>query len=302
LPEHVEGIEGHLAVRLGSNDLAKPDDSQNEAIVENDSPIDTWHGAEELPENGNLLLPESVECLKELVEIMESEEPWDDRIENYLWKGRTFYQTQSDLGELIWKGTVFARLIEAGIRLSNQDELELIKWAEAIFDWGGTRQQLPVTVEKIKSTLTNAVSNKLVVKNAPINSGYTKIASFATTYLENTNGRFQQVIFDSRVAASLTSRLDEILIKRGQDNPSNLFPGLGTVDAARGGTRPRQLKLNWPNAYRSWYGQFAATRIVYEIQSILNNDDRYTPMPNAEGVGVPWTIRGVEAVLFMDGY
>lgn len=135
-----------------------------------------------------------------------------------------------------------------------------------------------------------------------MNSGYTKMTSFRTAFFEDSSEGCPQVINDSRVAASLTTHLDKIIAGYEQNNPRAIFPGQGTVDAARGRTRPRQLELDWPNAYRCWHGQFAATQFVLRIRDILNKSDFYPRMPDTLGNRIDWTMRGVEAVLFMDGY
>jgi len=182
-----------------------------------------------------------------------------------------------------------------------QDQIKAVTWAEAIFRWGGTRQRQPVTASKTRATLTNALLGRVQDPNAPMNSGYTKVAAFGTAFLEGSSEGCPQVINDSRVAASLTTRLDRILARYGQD-PRTVFPGLGTVDAARSGTRPGPLKLNWPKVYRTWRGQFAATEVALTMRDILNKSDDYPGMPDALGKPTKWTVRGVEAVLFMDGY
>ena len=69
----------------------------------------------------------------------------------------------------------------------------------------------------------------------------------------------------------------------------------GTWDAAASGTRPRGLRSRgWPNAYGSWNAQLEANSLCLEIRNCLNDlkeDGRST-----------WTLREVEAVLFMEGY
>ena len=48
-----------------------------------------------------------------------------------------------------------------------------------------------------------------------MNSGWTKVAAFASAHLESVPGRHPQVIFDSRVATAILSRLDSLLAKAG---------------------------------------------------------------------------------------
>jgi hypothetical protein len=56
-----------------------------------------------------------------------------------------------------------------------------------------------------------------------MNNGYTKVASFGTAFFEGISNRHSQVINDYRVAASLASRLDKILVKCEQNNPRLFF-------------------------------------------------------------------------------
>lgn len=280
-----------------ANPTAVPDDTVVEGIVEEEFYIKEQQisVATQFGLNASCVI-------KELVDLMQSEESWDARLENYVWEGRSFFQNQDDLADLIWRGSVFSRLVKANLEWTERDKGEAIKWACEIFAWGGTRQKQIVTWNKVHSTLKNALAHAIVMPGAPINSGYTKVASFGTAFLEECDSNATpQVINDSRVAASLTSRLDDILDRRGW-LPGQIFPGLGTVKAARGGTRPRSVNLNWPNAYQSWVGQFAATQVVRMIRDLLNQGGDYPKMPCREEKESHWTMRGVEAVLFMDGY
>lgn len=253
-----------------------------------------------LEETNQSLSPLAFKMLEKFVEDMQNDVPWDSRLAKYDWKRRDYFQTENDLSDLIREGSVLSRLLIANQEWTQQDQIRAVRWAERIFQWGGTQQRHPITAANIQATLSNSISNRIVKPDAPMNSGYTKVASFGTVFLEDSLERHPQVINDSRVAASLLSRLDTILEARNL-NPCEVFPGLGRVDAARGGVR-RQLKLAWPNAYRSWQGQFAATQAVLSIRRILNSNNVYPRMPNSEGGTIDWTMRGIEAVLFMDGY
>ncbi len=283
---------------------ADSDDLNAEAIVEDDESVEESLGEAPIACAAG---SQAYDALWAVVDTVNQEQPWDDRLRNYVWKGRTFFETQRDLAGILWRGSVLARLLEPPGRWNQEDEAQAVKWAMEIFAWGGTRQRQPVTPTKVAGVLANAMRGGLSETNAPMNSGYTKVASFATAFLEGEPGRTPQVINDSRVAAALTSRLDCELQRRGLD-PGQVFPGLGTVNAARGGTRPRQLSLNWPSAYGRWSGQFAATQVVKCIRDILNERSPEgghifprMPCPEPED-NCDWTMRAVEAVLFMDGY
>jgi hypothetical protein len=126
-----------------------------------------------------------------------------------------------------------------------------------------------------------------------MNSGWTKVAAFATGHMPN-----GQVIWDSRVAHSLIRRIDNILVNSGRQEIPEFLKGVGWVPG-RGGTRhhPRTYKLKWPNGYRSWQAQFAGSSLVHAIRDELNKRQMGATSPQE-----PWSVRTVEMVLFMDGY
>lgn len=303
LPRHKDSPLDNLEASTLTNvtDYAVSDDTALEFIVEDEHFNDSNEKQDNVEAEFSSL---AVKAINILVDNINEKKSWDSRLADYIWKKKSFFETQSDLSELIWRGSVFSRLILENVKWTVRDQEEAVKWAAAIFDWGGTRQKKSITWEKVSGTLENALKNRIAYASAPINSGYTKVASFGTGFLEEDqkNG-IPQVINDSRVAASLISRLEEVLVNLDcLDDPKVIFPGLGYVDAARGGSRPRPRKLDWPNAYQSWRGQFAATKIVAKIRDILNEGQNYPKMPCSDDTYKPWTIRGVEAVLFMDGY
>lgn len=270
----------------------EPDSSGLEPIVETD--MVGASSSADIDWAPPLLREDVIDVLKEFVAAIDKKRSWNDRLAGYYWKGKDFAATQRDLRQVLWTGSVLSRLHS---EWTASDKLQALAWSDEIFQWGGTRQKAPVTAEKVRGVLENAVLNRIVAPSAPMNSGYTKVASFATDYLENSGQGSPQVINDSRVATSLTFGLDSILQRRNL-TPSALFPNLGTVNVGRGGTRPRTLLLEWPNAYGRWKGQFAATQVVSAIRDILNSSPSDYPADGYER----WTVRMVEAVLFMDGY
>jgi hypothetical protein len=137
-------------------------------------------------------------------------------------------------------------------------------------------------------------------EGAPMNSGWTKVAAMATAFLEGEVDRAPHVIWDSRVSTSIVWRLDRRLAETQGVDARRLFPSLGVV-GGRGGTRPRRLKFRWAHPYGRWWGQEAGSTMAREIRDVLNQGGHgWMPLP--EGGEGKWTIRGVESVLFMDGY
>ena len=76
---------------------------------------------------------------------------------------------------------------------------------------------------------------------------------------------------------------------------------LGRVPG-RGGTRLNAAcRLAWPAGYASWPALFAGSALVHELHNALapmaTNADAAGDAPSA----CSWTVKDVEAVLFMDG-
>lgn len=248
-----------------------------------------------------------LDTVKRLIDQMNCELGWDKRLEGYKWRQRNFYETEKDISGWLKTGKDLSFLIIDNKNWSPKDNEKSVKWAKEIFAWGGTYQKQIVTAENIYKVLYNAMHNSdSMYPNAPLNSGYSKVCSFGTAFLESSDNKqlTSQVINDTRVSASLLSRIDNILFENRL--PIDIFQGIGRIDVARtsNGTRPRRLRLNWPNGYTIWSSQFATTELVKCIRDILNSEDnKYPKMPIDEKGGVSfWTLRGVEAVLFMDGY
>lgn len=179
LQQHVEtgsnkAVESNHDLTICS---ASSDETGIEAIVEDDTPMVFE------PLLGQMK-SSAYKILHLLAKNIHEEEPWDNRLHNYVWKQRSFFQTQDELDDLIWQGSLLSRLILSKQEWTPQDKIKAVNWAEAIFQWGGTRQRQPITASKIQNTLTNALLNCVQDANAPMNSGYTKVASFGTAFLE----------------------------------------------------------------------------------------------------------------------
>ena len=185
---------------------------------------------------------------------------------------------------------------------SPEDKDAAVAFSNRIFGWGGVPQKpATVTAENVQRVFQDAIDGR-AESTALVNSGWTKVAAFATAHLEPLYPDRTQVIWDSRVATAIIGRLDRILGNWPDQNPPDSFPGIGTVPG-QGGTRPRQLMHAWPVDYRKWSAQINGSAVVRELRDILNSPDHgYPRMPLPDGSRAPWTTRGVEMVLFMDGY
>jgi len=239
--------------------------------------------------------------------VHEAVSGWDERLKAIFWpKPRMGYTELSHIASpLLYRAGLLAKGLEQGQAWAYEDKKMAIKTANEIFLLFGVPQR-DVTVENVKAVVQAALNEDSHSK-AKMNSGWTQIVAFATHFLEDVSDRTPQVAWNSRVATSIISRLDFLLVEAGHTSPTELFPELGTVPGT-GGTRPRVLSLKWPDGYRQWSTQIAASKLVTGIRDILNistdehGNKLYPEMPLPGGDRGLWTVRGVQMVLSADGY
>ena len=115
------------------------------------------------------------------------------------------------------------------------------------------------------------------------------------------------ICWNSRVSTSILSRLDFLMVEAGYESLEDRFAHLGVIPGW-GGTRPREMSLKWPDGYRSWKTEIAVSEFVNLMVKCLNNEKtadgslKYAQMPIPTGGRAPWSMQGVQLVLFSDGY
>ena len=155
--------------------------------------------------------------------------------------------------------------------------------------WGGVKlpeDNCRILYDEVSLALEQLDRGELP-RECRINSAWTKLYAIARPAT--------CVIFDSRVAASLTSILDHYMDRLSGSALYEPYEALGYVNG-RGGSRPRSLNYEWRNGYKRWDSQCAANRLCMEVVGRLNERVVKTERDRS------WTLREVEAVLFMDGY
>jgi len=138
---------------------------------------------------------------------------------------------------------------------------------------------------------------------APLTPPWTRLAAFASEGLPE-----QLTAWDSRIAASVIYRLDQILSANGlaPENFEN-FIYLRHLPAI-GGTRPRPLNLRWRSGFpkaldSAWVHYFMISQFVRDILAALNDPANKIPrMPLPDGGEADWDMFDLNLVLFMDGY
>jgi hypothetical protein len=216
---------------------------------------------------------------------------WRDRLNAYFWPSPQvdFARTTESVSRLVSTGSELARTIDDW---SPDHCRQAVEWANAVLKWGGVPQKR-VTADIVHAVIRAAITRDPL--GAPMNSGWTKIAAFATAHLEG-EGR-ANAIWDSRVSWSIVRRADVLLHASGLHDIPPWLAGIGRIPG-RGGSRWKcALDLRWPLAYGRWASHFAAADLIRDIRDALNQG----AAPRAQRSTV-WTIRCVEMVLFMDGY
>lgn len=219
---------------------------------------------------------------------------WTERLRTYFWPKPEFdlQATLKRVRELERAGTSIAR---QSAPWSEDTKRRAVEFANAVLDWGGVPQKA-VTPEIVANVIRAAAGGPR--DGAPMNSGWTKVAAFATAHLE-TEDR-SNAIWDSRVSWSLVRRLDRILHEAAHPMVPDFLRHIGKVPG-RGGSRwSSPLQLRWRHVYGRWEAHFAAAETIRRLRDELNR--REVPSIGVGGVAESWRVRTVEMVLFMDGY
>lgn len=238
---------------------------------------------------------------------------WQDRLTSFFWpKPRIGYALYYAMIEpLYYRAQELAKTLDSGDSWNSDVPWDrewrdmAVKTAVELFDVSGTPQK-GVTLDNVQKVIQAALSEDFN-STAKMNSGWSFLASAATSYLDAHPDRLPMVWWSSRVASSVISRLDFLLAEAGIDDLGQRFSNIGTIPGY-GGTRPRQYTHDWPDGYRSWKSQIAASQLVNRMVDILNTETdeqgnkRYGLMPLPGGERSKWTVQGVQTVLFADGY
>jgi hypothetical protein len=225
---------------------------------------------------------------------------WPARAASYFWPHLVMdlRATHEVLSRWFDEAGDLSRRLEAGDAWNDEDERRATLLAWQMLVWGGVTKQKGFGAPLVEQVFRRALGLP-GGDDAPMSSGWTKVAALATAFLEGHPERAPHVIWDSRVSTSIVDRLEPVLGAEGV-SPKVVLPGIGPV-AGRGGTRPRPRRLKWSTGARSWRAQDAGSAFVRSVREVLN-EGQHGWMPLPTGGEGRWTIRGVECVLFMDGY
>lgn len=230
---------------------------------------------------------------------------WPDRLRNYEWQPKKGFDGIGEASRLMAEFEPLARRIDAGEVLDEEENRRLHDLVKQTFAWGGVERgaskQNPPPHE-IQAVIRSA--HRWTDAGAFMDAGWTKVAAFSTAWVE-AEGRTPQIIYDSRVAIGLIRNVEKLALAEGARWPSSLLPlfqaHLRSVPG-RNAAKLAALSLTWRSGYRQWDAQFFGSLLVSLMRDALNaSPGRYGRMPHATSDG-PWTMRGVEMVMFMEGY
>jgi hypothetical protein len=208
---------------------------------------------------------------------------WEERLNAYFWPRLqdSWSRNETKLAEFV---TTFSSIKLKAPAASDKRTLENL--FRDICRWGGvkypkiSRDRLMTTAQQ---TL-NCIRSGDIPDELPLNSAWTKLYAIAKPN--------DFVIYDSRVAAAITSILDPYRPRLLRSSAFKRYKDLGYING-RGGSRPRALVHHWDNGYQNWRAQIAANELCASVVKILNRERRKK---------TTWNLREVEAVLFMEGY
>lgn len=230
---------------------------------------------------------------------------WPERLRNYEWQPKKGFDGVGEASRLMAEFEPLARRIDAGEVLDEEEHQRLCDLVKRTFAWGGVQRgasKVSPTPHEIEAVIRSA--HRWIDEGAFMDAGWTKVAAFSTAWVE-AQGRTPQIIFDSRVAIGLIRNVEKLALNEDAILPSSLLPFFQThlrSVPGRNANKLAALRLTWKSGYRQWDAQFFGSLLVSLMRDALNASlDRYGRMPHAASDG-PWTMRGVEMVMFMEGY
>lgn len=213
---------------------------------------------------------------------------WANRLNTYHWDKKGWQDTSAILNDFVRQ--LRSLKAERDLGASSSLEAKALGIYNAIRDWGnprGTKRDGAFILERLDELWNDEIST--------VDSTLTKLYAFANPE--------EYIIYDSRVATAILSIAEDIYryktIDKKRIETVNLkfcaeYPHLGLYQGA-GGTRPRGYRWSkWPRADRNTNSQIDANDLCKRILKVLRSTQ--------EDGRDDWTMREVEAVLFMEGY
>jgi len=219
---------------------------------------------------------------------------WKNRLNHYLYNGAGWKSTSAMLSGIQRNLSAQEKIFLYSSMAYSLSKTLAIYRRVLTFGIPGVRVKKPI-LSKDLAHLHDLWAGRIITK---VNSSLTKLFAFSKPD--------EFVIFDSRVAAAIVSAAEDIYRIRytgkkpiclARNNFRICFPDIGPFKiGSRGGTRPRGVRAlaGWPCSYGKVRAQLQANELCKAIRDELNRI--------REDGKSDWTLREVEAVLFMEGY
>jgi hypothetical protein len=171
--------------------------------------------------------------------------------------------------------------------------------AESICIWGGVPQGKGYgdAWKVVKSAVQDTVE-----PGAPMTSGWTKVAAFASDGRENA-----QTIWDSRVSVSVIEGVDRALDALSLRDEPALRSWLEKIKVVSSESKSRNERISrleksgWNVGSCDWRSHFRGSAIVRRLTELLRELQILFPQELAGDFGAQWKLFTVGMALFMDG-
>ena len=214
---------------------------------------------------------------------------WENRLLAYEWNGKGLQNNQNELQGFIQDLKSIKAIMGIDPSSAMLDQCKDVY--DGIIEWGNpkaTHRDGQFVYERLRELWGPGPTR--------VDSTLTKLYAFAEPN--------DYIIYDSRVATAILSIAEDLyryrtVKKQRRETVDQVFsrqyPSLGVYSSGAGGTRPRAFRYSgWPEAYMKVPAQLDANDLCRRMVRVLNL--------NEEDGKSNWTLRDVEAVLFMEGY
>lgn len=122
---------------------------------------------------------------------------WEARLQAYFWPApkHGYRETCAAIQSLTGTSAQLIRKLSAGGGWTDAEQRQAVDLAHAVFAWGGVPQDPDTVTPSAVQAVYQAALDDDHAAQARMNSGWTKVAAFATAHLDNSDGGRPQVIW-----------------------------------------------------------------------------------------------------------
>jgi hypothetical protein len=224
---------------------------------------------------------------------------WPERHDSYFWPSPQ-HDSEANAAQLSSLIAEFRPLVSK-LRENNpitrmeqvwdaQDKVSGVELAIKVFEWG-TIRRIRATPEKVYKVLVNAVNGRIAYADAPMNSGWSKVAAIGSA--AGAAPDIEGAIWDSRVSTGIVINLDQLLDPRvcNIDEVRSLRmirPRGKTRLERQEALRAKGWPLGWGTRAQAWQTHFAGAKFLRTVTEILNGNPQKYGKPRG---ATRWSLR-----------